>query len=285
MQMEQAEENEYPVEETSQSVTDPVGEIVYGPNNPPWGVLPAIGVWLASVGFIIIFPIIFVFPYLIQQNADLSNEALREFTSNDKTAVLLQIASLIPAHILTILLGWALVTRLRKYSFTKMLGWESGGMHWWHYFIIIGFFYIAAVGVGSILPEQENELLRILKSSRAAVFLVAFMATFSAPLVEEVVYRGILYPAFQRAAGPLPAIFFVTLAFAAVHFAQYWGSPGTIILISALSLALTLVRYKTDNLWPCIVLHTIVNGLQSIFLVLQPYLPQEETQAFIHFFK
>ena len=37
-------------------------------------------------------------------------------------------------------------------------------------------------------------------SSRTAVYLVAIIAAFSAPLVEEVIYRGVLYPAIENGA-------------------------------------------------------------------------------------
>jgi membrane protease YdiL (CAAX protease family) len=160
-------------------------------------------------------------------------------------------------------------------------------MRWWHYFIILGGFYIAAATVGSIFPEQDNEMIRLLQSSRSAVYIIAFLATFSAPLVEEVVYRGLLFSAVRRRAGGLWAVAIVTLLFAGVHYFQYWGSPGTIILITLLSLGLTLVRYKTKNLLPCIILHTLINGLQSMFLVLQPYLPQPEevVPGIVHYLK
>ena len=108
-------------------------------------------------------------------------------------------------------------------------------------------------------------------------------------MVEEVVYRGVLYSAIQRSIGVKGAIAIVTALFALVHVPQYWGSPGTIILICLLSLVLTLVRVSTGNLLPCIILHTIFNGIQSLFLVLQPFLPEkiggtsEQTAAIIKF--
>src|SRR6478609_4855946 len=107
----------------------------------------------------------------------------------------------------------------------------------------------------------------MLASSRVVVFLVAFMATFTAPIVEEVVYRGILYSAFQRARGPVLATVAVTLLFASVHVPQYYPSYSTIGLLVLLGLILTLIRARTNNLLPCIVLHTIFNGLQSVLLI------------------
>jgi membrane protease YdiL (CAAX protease family) len=166
------------------------------------------------------------------------------------------------------------VTRLNKFSFRQTLGWNSSGFGAFHYAgIIVGFFIIAAV-TSYFIPEQENDLLRILKSSRAAVFVVAFLATFTAPLVEEVVYRGVLYSSLQRSSGVPAAVFLTTLFFALIHVPQYYPSYSTIFLICLLSLVLTLVRVKTKNLLPCVILHTIFNGIQSLLLVLQPYLPE-----------
>ncbi len=50
-------------------------------------------------------------------------------------------------------------------------------------------------------------------------------------------------------------------------------------MIVLLSLTLTLIRVKSDNLLPCIVLHTIFNGVQSALLIAQPYLEKYATPA------
>src|SRR5262249_875457 len=110
------------------------------------------------------------------------------------------------------------------------------------------------------------------RTSQAVVYLVAFLATFTAPIVEEVVYRGILYSAFQRTIGKYMSVVIVSALFAGVHLSQYWGSPGTIIVICILSLVLTSIRPHSQNLLPCVVLHLIFNGSQSILLLLQPVL-------------
>lgn len=257
-----------------------------GPDNPPWGVATAIGVWVISIILIVILPNLFLLPYLVQQNLDLSNEQIvREFADTDRVAVLLRISAIIPAHLLTLLLGWMVVTRLRKYSFRQTLGWTDGGVRWWHYLIILGGFYITVATVGYFLPEQNNEMIRLLQSSHAAVYVIAFLATFSAPLVEEVVYRGILFSALQRSAGVVWAILIVTMLFAGVHFFQYWGSPGTIFLICFLSLGLTILRYRTKSLLPCIILHTLINGLQSVVLVLGTLVPEQPPAAMVQFIK
>ena len=243
----------------------------FGPNNPPWGSGIAIVTWMASVLMIFIVPGLFLAPYLLSKGAqNLGSEELSRFATSDPTALLIQVAAVLPAHLITLAIGWFVVTRAKRHPFFSTLGWRSGGMRWWHHVVILVLFMALAAVVGSMMPEQENDLLRILKSSRLALYTVAFLAVFTAPFIEELVYRGVLYSALQRSTGSVAAVAIVTLLFTAVHVPQYWGSPSTIILLTLLSLILTLVRAQTGNLLPCVILHTLFNGIQSALLILNP---------------
>ncbi len=252
------------------------------PDNPPWSSFVAVGVLIFSVFCIIVFQYIFVIPYLAKQTIDFSDaELLTEFLKTDPTSILLQLAAVLPAHILTLIAAWFVVTKFRTYSFRQTLGWNWGGFKFWHILAILLFFFAIAPALTWVFGEQENDFLNILQSSRAAVYLVAFFAVFTAPLVEEVVYRGVLYSAFQRKLGVVWSVALVTFLFAMVHYPQYskeWvPDMASITLIVLLSLVLTLVRVKTGNLLPCIVLHTVFNGIQVIILLLQPFLEQYST--------
>ena len=145
-------------------------------------------------------------------------------------------------------------------------------MRWWHHVGIMIAFVSLMIIVGSIFPEQDNELLRMLRSSKLALYTIAIMAVVTAPLVEEVVYRGVLYSAFQRSVGTVGSVALVTFLFALVHVPQYYPSVSTILLLTLLSLILTLVRVYTGNLLPCIILHLIFNAFQSALLIAEPHL-------------
>ena len=265
------------------------------PDNPPWNSWMALLVWFASVAFIVVIPGLLVLPYLASQSTDFANKTeMVEMAQKDPTVILLNVLGVIPAHLLTLLLCWLVVTQYRKFSFRETLGWRWNGFNFWNCLIILGGFYILAAVAGHFFPEQENELLRILRSSRTALYVVAFLATFTAPLVEEVVYRGLLYSAFQRRFGVILAVALVTILFTAVHIPQYSSESvpnyASIITLLLLSLTLTLIRVRTGNLLPCIFLHTIINGIQSVVLILYPYLEKyietsEPTASLVHFFK
>ncbi|MEP6945133.1 MAG: type II CAAX endopeptidase family protein [Acidobacteriota bacterium] len=242
------------------------------PNDPPWNSWVALIVWFSSVLLILILPTLFLLPYLTSSGIQLTDsKSLKEFATSDPTAVILQLVSILPAHLITLALCWLVITRVRKYPFFQTLGFKMGGYRWWHFILIILGILICILAVGSVFPEQDNDVIRMLRSSRTAVYLLTILATFTAPIVEEVVYRGVLYSAFQRSRGTVAAIIIVTFMFAGVHYLQYWGSPGTIILITILSLTLTLVRSTSRNLLPCIILHFLFNGLQSISILQQSF--------------
>lgn len=250
------------------------------PDNPPWNSWTALGVWLASVFFIVIFPNVIIGVYLLKNNLSFSQpEQLQEFFRSDVTVNILKVLSIIPAHILTLCVAWLVVTNLNKFSFKETLGWKFGGFRLWHAFAITIFMLVLGGILVSKYGQQENELTIIVKSSLTATILVALMATFTAPIVEEVVYRGILYSALQRSFGIIAAVALVTFLFALVHVPQNITDPVAISIITLLSLILTLIRMKTGNLLPCIVLHFIFNGVQSVFLIIQPFLEQKSGQS------
>ncbi len=250
-----------------------------GPNNPPWGPLEASGLWVMSVALILFVPLIFLAPYLAASGRGMENQdEVLQFLKSDPTAVFLQILAIVPAHLLTIGLAWLIVTRGNKFPFRTMLGWQRGGFRWWHYCMILGLFIVIAQLVTMVWPEQENELIRLLQTSRSAVYIVAFVATFTAPFAEELVYRGVLYSALQKWFGLRAGFLSVTILFTLVHVLQYYPSYSTIFLLFLLSLTLTAIRVKTGNLFPCIVLHTLFNGLQSLLLIIEPYINKEEVK-------
>jgi membrane protease YdiL (CAAX protease family) len=246
------------------------------PDNPPWGVLAATGLWFLSILFILFVPLFFLLPYLATRAEPVTDAVeIAEMAKTDPAAIFLQIAAILPAHILTVLVAWLIVTRGRKYSFRELLGWQSGGFRWWHYVAVLAAFMVVAAAVSSVWPEQENDLIRMLRSSRSAVYITALIATFTAPLVEEVIYRGIVYSAFRKRFGVAAGFITATALFALVHVPQYYPSFSTIFLLTLLSVTLTAIRVRTGNLLPCIILHTLFNGLQSLTLIFEPMVRPE----------
>jgi uncharacterized protein len=103
---------------------------------------------------------------------------------------------------------------------------------------------------------EPQQLLRDLHHSRGAppVFLFVIGAVVLAPLVEELLYRGLLLRALLRRMEPAGAVFTSALVFALVH---YVGDPGTLPFLpalTALGVVLGLVALRAGNLkWPILI--------------------------------
>jgi uncharacterized protein len=250
---------------------EPPSPVRPDPDNPPFGLGSAVGVLVLSFLLMIATQLVFLIPYALRRGVKL--DALAEFALKDAGAIFYQVASIVPAHLLTLGLAWALVTRVGKYPFFETLGWKWGnGFTFWRSFWLAVLMFLAGVGIIYATGPTDNALERLLQSSRAAALATAFAATFTAPLVEEIVFRGLLYSSLRRLVGAAWAVISVFVLFALIHVPQYWPSYGVIGVILMLSLVLTLIRAHTGRLLPCFVVHLVFNAIQSVFIVIEPYL-------------
>jgi membrane protease YdiL (CAAX protease family) len=246
------------------------------PDNPAWGVGGALLVWFASVALIVIMPVIFLLPYASSRgfHSGMPNyaQAITEFALTDKTAVLLQVVSLLPSHLLTLLLVWALVTRFGKQSFWAAIGWEWPRNFPWWLSVGLGVILFALGGLIAKLlgAEKPTQLEQIINSSLAARYTISVLAVCTAPFVEEVIYRGILYAPLQRLMGVPGAVIAVLALFTVIHVPQYWPNVGVIAAVALLSIVLTVVRAYSRRLLPCVVIHLVFNGIQAALLILEP---------------
>ncbi len=254
------------------------------PDNPPWGVGAGALVWLASVVLMFAMQLLLVFPYLLlsRKLADLAS--IDQDVMSQPGVILASIIAIIPAHILTIGIVWGLVTRFGKRSFKQTIGWDWGERFgFWTSAGLATLLLLVAWGITVLAGGGETQLDMIIASSPAARFATVFLATASAPFVEELVYRGVLFPAVQRQVGNrMAAVVIVAVLFTVVHVAQYINNPGVIAAVAVLGFAVTYVRAVTGRLLPCIVIHMVFNGIQCFFLVIAYFVPlkvDNETQT------
>lgn len=260
------------------------------PDNPPWGVVQAFLTWAASVVLLWLVPQFCALPYIATHYRGMAGPT-REMLLADKTFIVILVAGFLPAHALTLLLTWAVASRLGKFRPWRTLGfsWSRNFGAWKSVGLAVLLFLIAMLIIYTF-GQQETELERILRSSRAAAILTAIVASTTAPLVEEIIYRGILYSALQRVTGAALAVAIVTLLFAGLHVLQYWPNFGAISAITLLSLVLTVIRARTGRLLPCYMIHLVFNGIQSVLIVADPYIRSviepaqpQAAPALIHF--
>lgn len=126
--------------------------------------------------------------------------------------------------------------------------------------IFAGGLWILLSGVYAAFDPQTNQgpLLRELGSLPVQIFLVVLLA----PLAEEILFRGVLFAGFLQRMPLLPAALLSALLFALPHL------PSGVMILPLVFVAgfiLALLFWKTESLWPPILLHAANNAL--VFLL------------------
>ena len=88
-------------------------------------------------------------------------------------------------------------------------------------------------------------------------FLMLLNLLVAAPVVEEIVMRGVVYTRIENAVGSKSAIIISSLLFGLMHV----SAGGLILAIGAvlMGLVFALIFAKTNSLWVCIVAHSFAN--------------------------
>lgn len=238
----------------------------------------SIALWLFSILAVTIIPASGALLYVLIRYKGTANIA--QVLIADPTVLLLSVIGVIPAHVLTFAAAWAIVTRLGARPFWRTLGWSFGQTFglWWCVGLAIMLYLVGAV-LAKLIGGGPTDIDVLVNSSLAVRIILAVVATASGPLVEEVVYRGIIYSAVEKLKGMAWAVAIVSFLFAFVHLYQYRNNGGVIVVIVLLSISLTLVRAFTGRLLPCFIIHMVFNGIVSILIVFQPYIAQFDKSA------
>lgn len=116
-------------------------------------------------------------------------------------------------------------------------------------------------------PDQNTLALLEHHPSFLGMISLGFVVMIGAPLIEEILFRGWLYPiAAKTCLGSFGAALFISSLFTVLHINP---TIQSIALFSVFSLAMIscFLRYHYQSLWPAIALHISFNSSQWLGLV------------------
>ena len=115
-----------------------------------------------------------------------------------------------------------------------------------------------------VIPVSEwvvESMARMMEAGLPSVVTICVLA----PVVEEMLFRGIFLRSFLHRYGPWTAILLSSLLFGLVHF-----DPGHVVLATLLGIALGWLYYATRSLWPSVIAHAFQNSGVMLYLKLSP---------------
>lgn len=141
---------------------------------------------------------------------------------------------------------WPLVLFIAPFTVVGMWG-VFAGLYGLGYMDLMDRLGVEKVQATVTLFQEEKDLV--------VLGLMTFAAAFVAPVCEEVVFRGYLYPVAKKFSGPWVAGLCTALLFSAVH-----GSLAALLPLFIFGLVLALLYEVTGSIWAPISVHFLFNA-------------------------
>jgi uncharacterized protein len=164
---------------------------------------------------------------------------------------------------------------LRGQPFWKTLGWRKlpstvrgRPIHPLMFFLIGCGLSLIVFALTAVIKTPENTPIEeVFKFKQTAILFVA-MAVLVAPLAEETLFRGYLYPLFARWFGIVPSVVITGVLFGLMHGPQLGGAKSLIAVMSFVGIIFTAARARTGSVFASYLMHLGYNSLIGASLIL-----------------
>lgn len=152
-------------------------------------------------------------------------------------------------------------------GFWQALGWRSlrskasGPRFGPPAYLACGCLFAVAISFASKAAGQPHGMpIEIFYQDRVSAWLFLILGVTLAPLVEETIFRGFIYPVAARSFGIAGSIVFTGLIFGLLHGPQLWHAWAQIGLLIVVGLVFTFVRAKSGTVFASYLFHLGYNG-------------------------
>jgi membrane protease YdiL (CAAX protease family) len=116
----------------------------------------------------------------------------------------------------------------------------------------------------SLLPMPKDTPFEHLFDQPRDAYLLAIIAVSIGPLMEELFFRGFMYPVLARRMGAAWGIVLTALPFGLIHLPQYGWAWGAALVIVMVGVVCGVVRAVTGSVGASFLVHAGYNGTQMI---------------------
>jgi len=221
--------------------------------DPSWGIWEIVGI--IAVGFATLFFFV-IMVMLLAHRFLYPRESMAEVLQQHP---MLLIGAQALAYLAVIGFMMFLVKRTNPLPFGEAIRWKWPENPWAYLFggfaLSLGLQFI-----GHFLPiPKDLPMVRFFRSSSDAWTLAVFRV-FIAPLMEELFFRGFLYPVLAKRLGMAVSIVLTGIGFALVHASQLGHAWGPVLIIFLVGVTLTTARARAKSVAAGWLIHFAYNG-------------------------
>jgi membrane protease YdiL (CAAX protease family) len=166
---------------------------------------------------------------------------------------------------------------LRGLPFWTSLGWKKlkytvspASSPWVYFFSGCLLAILVSLATLSVHTNDKAPIQEVMRNRNSAILLMS-MAVLVAPLVEETVFRGYLYPLFAKSFGIVPGILLTGILFGLMHGYQLGWTWGVVIMLILVGITFTFVRARTGTVFASFLLHLGYNSMIALAAVIQTH--------------
>ena len=159
------------------------------------------------------------------------------------------------AYPAVILFMMSLVRNRSHERFWRAIQWKWQGVTGLRFLAYGVAFALAVEYASQYLPIPKSLPVDKYFNETAGAYLMAAFGISLAPLLEELFFRGMLYPVMRRAVGVTPAVLFTATTFAFIHGAQLGYAWAPLLSIFVVGVVFTLVREHTGSVAASFLMH------------------------------
>ncbi len=130
----------------------------------------------------------------------------------------------------------------------------------WPMLVPLGMVMVSLQAIEKFFHLPKHVPMEDFLSTPSAAILTGIFAVSLGPLMEELFFRGFMYPVLARRLGMFSGIAITSIAFGLIHGAQLAFSPGLVLVIFLVGVVLTVVRAKTRSVGSSLVVHIAYNS-------------------------
>lgn len=150
-----------------------------------------------------------------------------------------------------------------RVAFWKAIRWNWPRSQW--KLLGLGAVMLFTLGLlQSLLPMPKDTPFDHLFDRPRDAYLLAIIAVTLGPLMEEIFFRGFMYPVLARRMGAAWGIVLTALPFGLIHLPQYGWAWGAALVIVMVGVVCGVVRAVTGSVGASFLVHVGYNGTQMI---------------------
>jgi len=163
------------------------------------------------------------------------------------------------AYVLVLLVMYAIVSSENQGRVLEPLRW-NWPKNWGAYLLAGIALDLCLLPFAYLLPMPKHAPIDDFFRTARDAYVLSVFGVFCAPLLEELFFRGFLYPWLARYVRMIPAIVITSLFFASIHAFQLKYSWGPVLVIFLVGVALTTVRALKKSVAATVLMHMAYNG-------------------------